>query len=163
MPSPDGKTDDFTQLARVSNPDGTTPLVPAAAVNDGLAPLCDDQGRLITVLYTGSIISGPLSLADIGAAGIGLQAKATAGKLYQCWGNQTTAATLWALLYDIAAGPPAGVPMVAGVPIPSNGAFSFNFPEGLDFSTGIFIALSTGPNAYAAPGAGAGWISALYR
>lgn len=163
MSTPHPKTLDFTQFARVSNADGSTPLAPAASPDDGLAPLCDDQGRLISVIYNGSIISAAASLADIGAAGIGLQVKVTAGKLYQAWGNQTTAAQLWALLYDIAAGPPAGAPMVAGVPIPSNGAFSMSFPEGLDFATGIFIALSTGPNAYAAPGAGAGWISALYR
>jgi hypothetical protein len=162
MTTPHPKTLDFTQLARVSNADGTTALLPAAAVNDGLAPLCDDQGRLITVLYNGSIISGPLSLADIGAVGIGLSVKATAGKLYQAWGNNASGALLWALLYDIAAGPPAGAPAVAALPVPNNGAFSWVFGEGLDFATGIFVAFSTGPNAYVAPAVG-GWISALYR
>lgn len=159
---PDPKLDDFTQFARVSNPTGDSPLG-AANPDDGLSPLCDAQGRLIAVIYNGSIISAAASLADSGAAGIGLAVKATAGKLYQAWGCQTTAAQLWALLYDIAAGPPAGAPAFAAVPVPSNGAFSMTFPEGLDFSTGIYIAFSTGPFAYVAPGAGAGWISALYR
>lgn len=162
MPSPESKTEDTTQFARVSDANGDSPLG-AASPDDGLAPLCDAQGRLISVIYNGSIISQAASLADSGAAGIGLAVKATAGKLYQAWGCQTTAALLWALLYDIAAGPPAGAPAFAAVPCPSNGAFSMFFPEGLDFSTGIYIAFSTQPFAYVAPGVGAGWISALYR
>lgn len=162
MPPPEAKTDDFTQFARVSDANGDSPIG-AASPDDGSAPLCDAEGRLIAVLYNGSIISSAASLADSGAAGIGLQVKATAGKLYQAWGCQTTAAQLWALLFDIAAGPPAGAPAFAAVPVPSNGAFSMVFGEGLDFSTGIHIAFSTGPFVYVAPGVGAGWISALYR
>jgi len=40
------KSQDTTQFARVANPDGTSPIG-AAPVGDGLAPLCDEQGRLI--------------------------------------------------------------------------------------------------------------------
>lgn len=40
------KSQDTTQFARVANPDGTSPIG-AAPIGDGLAPLCDDQGRLI--------------------------------------------------------------------------------------------------------------------
>lgn len=161
MPEP--KLDDFTQLARVSDASGNSALG-AAATDDGLSPLCDPHGRLIVVGYTGGTLpTAAQSVGDSGAAGIGLLVKASAGILYQAWGCQTSGAQLWALLYNIAAGPPAGAPAYAAVPVPNNGGFSMSFAEGLNFSTGIFIALSTTPFVYAAPGAGAGWISALYR
>jgi len=53
------KSNDNTQFARVSNPDGSSPLG-AAAVGDGLAPLCDDQGHLI-VSSGGAVINFALS------------------------------------------------------------------------------------------------------
>jgi hypothetical protein len=40
------KSQDTTQFARVANPDGTSPIG-VAPVGDGLAPLCDEHGRLI--------------------------------------------------------------------------------------------------------------------
>lgn len=163
MPSPDPKTEDTTQFARVADANGDSALG-AAPADSGLAALCDFHGRLIVVPYVGgALVNTAQSSADSGAAGIGLLVKASAGKLYQAWGVQTSGAQLYALLYNIAAGPPAGAPIAAAIAVPNNGNFSMSFGEGLDFSTGIFIALSTTPYTYTAPAAGIGWISALYR
>lgn len=53
------KLNDNTQFARVANADGSSPLG-AAAINDGLAPLCNDQGHLI-VTNGGASINFALS------------------------------------------------------------------------------------------------------
>jgi hypothetical protein len=53
------KNNDNTQFARVANADGSSPIG-AAAVGDGLAPLCDDQGHLI-VSSGGAVINFALS------------------------------------------------------------------------------------------------------
>jgi len=157
------KNDDFTQLARTSDANGDSPIAPAPA-NDGLCPLCDPQGRLIVQVYTGSpVITGPQSLSGDGAQVLTRQVKASAGTLYQAWGAQDTAVQLWLMLFNIAAGPPAGVPFIAAIPVnTTNGMFSMSFGEGLTLGTGIHLAFSTTPYAYAVPVAG-GSISALYR
>lgn len=164
MPEPEPKLDDNSQFARCCDSYGDNPLGGAIA-NDGRSPLCDLDGRLIVVPFTGGHLENVnLSLADMGAAGLGLLVNAGETWLYQAWGLQTSGAQLYALVYNIAAGPPAGAPYIAPVPVPNNGGFSITFPPGgLGFSTGCFVTFSTTPFTYTAPGAGAGWISAMYR
>lgn len=163
MPEPTGKLDDFSQFARCCDAFGDNP-VGGAVPNDGRSPLCDLDGRLIVVPFSGGHLSNvALSRADMGAAGLGFLVNVGETWLHQAWGVQTTAAQLWLLMYNIAAGPPAGAPWVAPIPVPSNGGFSFANGDGLGFAAGCFLTFSTTPYVYTAPGAGAGWITALYR
>ena len=236
------KNNDNTQFARVGNPDGSSPLG-AAAINDALAPLCDDNGRLIctnaggTINFSfsrtsntdgsspagaqapgtlqpqlvdahgrpitsnltanadgtnpngaaapdtmqvplldahgrvivvpyvgGSLLSGAPSYADSAAVVFTLLVSAAPCKLYQAFGSHAEGALLWLHLFDLAATPPGGavVPKCAALPVPDQGMWSHNFPEGLSFSTGLVIAYSTTQATYTAPTTG-GWISALYR
>lgn len=158
----DPKTAQYTQFARVGNPDGSSPIA-AASPNQALAPLVDEDGRLIVVPFTGAPIpTGDLIRADSGGAALTLQAKASAGRLYQAWGTQIATAILWLQLFDLAAGPPAGSPFVAPIPILQNGIWSFAIPNGLALNIGILLALSTTAYTYTAPAAG-GWFTALYN
>lgn len=156
------KNDDNTQFGRAANADGSSPIGVGAA-NDGLAPLLDTEGRLITVPYVGGAALGiSPTLVDSGAVVINQLISGAAAKLYQCWGNQVSGAMLWFMLFNVAATPPAGAPYVAAIPVPSGGMFSCTFSEGLDFSTGIVGAWSTSQVTYVAPIIG-GWISGLIR
>lgn len=157
------KNNDNTQFARVANVDGSSPL-PAAAPGDALAPLCDDQGHLVVAPYVGgSVLSGAPTLVDSAAVSLWYAVSAAAAKLYQAWGAQDSGGLLWVQAFNLAAGPPGvAVPVISPIPVDSPGFWSFSFPEGISFSTGIVIAYSTTQSTYTAPVTG-GWISALIR
>lgn len=155
------KSDDNTQFGRVANFDGTTPIA-AAAANDGLAPLCDSEGRLITVPFVGgSILSSSPLRTDSGAAVLWNMIVSAPATLFQAFGSQASGGLLWAMLFDAAAGPPVGIPFVAALPVQNNGMWNYSFNRGLSFANGILVAYSTSNLAYAAPAAG-GWITGLY-
>jgi len=152
-------TSNLTANADGSNPGG------AAAPNTLQIPLLDSHGRAITVPYVGgSILSGAPTFADSQAVVLWYLLSPAACKLYQAWGAQASGAQLWLQLFNLAAGPPGGavVPRAAPIPVPNNGMWSFNFPEGLSFVTGLVIAYSTTQSTYTAPVTG-GWISGFIR
>lgn len=146
-----------------SNADGSNPGG-AGAANTMQIPLVDSHGRTIVVPYVGgSILSGAQTRVDSGAVVLWQLVSAAACKLYQAFGSQSSGGLLWALLFDLAAGPPgAATPYVSGLPVQNNGMWSLSFPEGLSFATGLVIAYSTVLTGYTAPAAG-GWITALIR
>lgn len=146
-----------------SNADGTNPGG-ASAANTCQIPLVDSHGRLITVPYVGgTILSGAQTRVDSGAVVLWQLVSAAACKLYQAFGSQSSGGLLWALLFDLAAGPPGvATPYVSGLPVQNNGMWSLAFSEGLSFATGLVIAYSTVLTGYTAPAAG-GWITALIR
>lgn len=155
------KNQDNTQLARVSDVNGDSPIA-AAPADDGLAPLCDSDGHLIVQQYTGSeLVTGPQLLADGGGQIVTLVAKAAAGTLYQAFGAQSVAARLWLMVFDDATAPPAGAPYISALPVNQFGVYSMTF-EGLEFSNGILLSYSTNQFVYAAAPAGGG-ITAIYR
>lgn len=157
------KTLDNTQFGRVSNAAGDSPIG-AGAANDGLAPLLDSHGRLITVPYSGGgIASTPPTLVDSAAVVTWQLISATAKILKQAWGSQNSGGLLWVQMFNLAAGPPgAATPVIAPIPVDSPGAWSLSFPEGLSFTTGIVIGYSTTHTTYTLPTIG-GWVSALIR
>lgn len=158
------KNDDNTQFARVANADGSSPIA-AGAANDGLAPLVDSAGRLITVQYSGGgILSGDPTFVDSQMVTVSQLISATPCKLYQAWGAQASGVMLWLQLFNLAASPPGGavVPHSTPLPVQNNGMWSQSFESGLTFSTGLVIAYSTAQGLYVAPAVG-GWISALIR
>lgn len=156
------KNDDNTQFGRVNNADGTSPIG-TATVNDGLAPLLDQHGRLVVTQFIGGgVLSTPVTPVDSAGVVLWQLISAASGKLFQAWGSQNSGAALWVQLFNVAAGPPAGAPYVAPVPCVSGGMWSMNFPEGLAFGTGLVIAYSTAHAAYAAPAVG-GWITGHIR
>lgn len=158
------KSNDNTQFGRVANADGSSPIA-AAAANDGLAPLLDSNGRLITVPYAGgSVLSDNPTLRDSQAVTPWHLINAGAAVLKQAWGAQNSGGLLWVQVFNLVAGPPGGavVPTIAPIPVDSPGYWSLAFPEGISFSTGIVIAYSTTQTTYTAPTIG-GWISALIR
>lgn len=156
------KNNDNTQFSRVSNADGTSPLG-AAPINDALAPLVDSHGRLIVTPFVGGgLISAPPTRVDSAAVVQWQLISAAACKLFQAWGSQVSGALLWVQLFNIAAGPPAGAPYVAPIPCNNQGMWSVNFPDGLNFPTGLVIGYSTAHPAYALPAVG-GWITGLIR
>lgn len=156
------KNNDNTQFSRVSNANGTSPLG-ASPINDALAPLVDSHGRLIITPYVGGgLVSGALTRVDSAAIVQWQLVSAAACKLFQAFGSQVTGALLWVHFFNIAAGPPAGAPFVAPIPCNDQGVWSVNFPDGLDFSTGLVIGYSTAHQPYALPAVG-GWITGLIR
>lgn len=156
------KNDDTTQFARVSNADGTSPLG-AVPIDDGLAPLCDDHGRLIiTPFVGGGLINDPPTRVDSAGVVAWQLISAAPCKLYQAWGSQVSGVLLWVHLFNIVAGPPAGAPAVAPIVCNDQGIWSLNVPDGLDFSTGLVIGYSTAHTPYALPAVG-GWITGLIR
>jgi hypothetical protein len=160
------KLDDNTQFGRVGNANGTSPIA-AGAINDGLAPLVDNQGRLITVPYVGgSIISGQALFLDSQAIVPWLALWPFAnGKLISAFGSQSSGIQLWLQIFNLLAGPPGGavIPYVSPIVVPNNGSWSFTFPEGgITFTNGILIAYSTTQATYTAPAVG-GWISGFVR
>lgn len=157
------KLDDNTQFGRVADAAGNSPIG-AAPADDGLAPLLDSHGRLLVVPYTGGPApSTPISRADSGALTTFLLVKASPGTLYQAWGSQVSGVALWLQIYDLAVAPPAGAPYAAPIPVLNNGVWSLVFPQGLAFTTGILLALSTTMPNYTAPGPVCGWFTGLYR
>jgi hypothetical protein len=150
-------------VGKIGNANGTNPGG-AGAINTLEIPLIDNQSRLIVVPYQGgTLLSGPPTLVDSAAVALFLDVSAVAAKVYQAWGAQDSGGLLWVQVFDLAAGPPGvAVPVIAPIPVDSPGYWSFSFPEGIAFSTGIVIAYSTTQTTYTAPVTG-GWISALIR
>jgi len=146
-----------TQFGRVSDASGNSPLG-ALPADNGLAPLCDPHGRLITVPYSVSSLGTP-NYNDSAGVVPWLLVVAGAAKLLQAWGSQASGGLLWLHLFDLAAGAPAGLPLCAPLPVPNNGMWSHSFPHGLSFNNGVLIAYSTSNLGYVAPTIG-GWISA---
>jgi hypothetical protein len=159
------KNNDNTQIGRVSTAAGNSPIA-VAPPNDGLAPLLDNNGRLITVPFVGgSIISAAPTFVDSQAVVLWRLISAASCKLFQGWGAQNSGGLLWLQLFNLAAGPPGGavVPRAAPIPVPNQGVWSLTFADGgLSFSTGLVIAYSTTQSTYTAPIIG-GWISGLIR
>lgn len=159
------KLADNTQFGRVSTAAGNSPIA-IAPPNDGLAPLLDDNGRLITVPFVGGmIVSTAPTFVDSQVVVLWQLISAVACNLTQAWGAQASGGLLWLQLFNLAAGPPGGavVPRAAPIPVPNNGMWSLVFGDGgLSFSTGLVIAYSTTQSTYTAPAIG-GWISGFVR
>jgi hypothetical protein len=148
------KSNDNTQWARVSS-DGTR-AVPLPD-GDGIEPLATPDG-VVWVRTAGSPIdpSVPLTRYDNGAA---FAAQGTAvvsavpATLIRVFGFKTGPNIEYVQLYDLAGGPPAGVPF-AQFAVAQNADFSLDFGiTGRPLATGLVVALSTAATAFAAAAA----------
>jgi len=84
------------------------------------------------------------------------EVKATAGQIYRIYAFNLASSVLYLQIFNLAA---ASVTVGTTVPLsslpmtPSNGGFTFEFPMGWEFDTGITVAVTTGPQTAGAPGA----------
>ncbi len=151
MPAPQ-KSLENTQFGRTSDSAGNSVPAPfALSFNQGLAPLVDDNGRLITRLadQNGFIDIGTFNEFTSGAArsptaGVTVEAVPLV-RLESIWGyNANVVPTLFFLhIYDIIAPPTPGVSTpVYVVPVPGNFA-TFSFSERISFASGYTVAASS--------------------
>lgn len=95
---------------------------------------------------TGGIPSTARLLSAAGTSGDATNVKASAGRLYAIQGANVRTSALYLKLYNSASAPTAG----SGTPVktlylPASSAFTFDWPLGLTFSTGIgFTIVTTG-------------------
>lgn len=157
------KTDDNTQFARVAEATGLAPAGTTGSPGDGLAPLCDDQGRLLVVTASpGGGASGTVTNSDSAALESSRILLASAGRLLIVYGFNDSAADLYLQTFDQAGALAGGeVPVGCNLPVPAGEFFSLvPGPYGREFANGIVVGLSTTLATYTAPGAAAGWFNA---
>lgn len=148
------KTNDNTQWGLASS-DGTraTAGAVAAADGDGIEPTVDLDGRIWARDAASPIVPGsPLIRYDNGGA-FAPQATAVVAAapatLLRVYGFKTGANVEYVQLYDLAAGPPAGVPF-AQFAVPQDGNFSLDFgATGRPLVNGLVVALSTSAIGFA--------------
>lgn len=158
------KTGDNQQWGLVS-PDGTRAGAGFGALpaGDGGEPLIDTESRIWTRDAGSPIDPGtPLIRYDNGGAFAGQTTaviSAAPATLIRVFGFKTGGGVEYLQLYDLAAGPPAGVPF-AQLPVAQDGSFSLDFGiTGRPLVTGLVAALSTSAVAFVAAGATM-WINA---
>lgn len=153
------KTQDNTQFALVAtNGARPMPLTPG----EGIEPLADSQGRLYVLVANGPVPPGEtIDYYDNGGAfapQITAVVRATPGSLVRVYGFKTAAGVEYVQLYNLAAGPPSGVPF-AQFPVGQNGTFSLDFATPRPLSVGLVVALSTSPTSFVAAAASM-WVNA---
>lgn len=156
------KTEDNTQFARVAEATGLAPAGQSGSPNDGLAPLCDSEGRLIVVTAAGGGGGGGIVNSDSTALESSRQLLAAPGTLIVLYGFNASAAMLYLQTFDQLGALAGGeVPAGGNLPVPAGEFFSLvPGPYGRAFATGIVVGLSTTLATYTAPGAAAGWFNA---
>ena len=152
------KTTDNSQWGLATS-DGTraTGLKPPAVDGHGIEPVVDLDGRVWTRDGLSPIdpALGVIRYDNAGAfAGQGIALVAVLPlTLLRIFGFKTGANVEYIQLYDLAAGPPAGVPF-AQFAVPQDGDFSLDFGvTGRPLTTGLVVALSTSAVAFVAAGA----------
>lgn len=156
------KNEDNTQFARIADALGNSPIGPLP-IGDGVAPLADDNGRLIVrdsglAPVQASMIVGVATAPPL----VNFQMTVGPTRVFQIWASHNNVATQWLQMFDSAAPPAAlAVPLYATLPIPQAGVGSLVVPTGLLMLAGFNIGFSSTPDTWTA--GGPGLITAIAR
>lgn len=145
------KTNDNQQFALVATNDARP--VPLTS-GEGIEPLADPDGRLY-VLIAGTVPPAPGSITYYDNAGAFAQqslavVSAAPAALIRVYGFKAGPGTEYVQLYDLAAGPPGAAIPFAQFPVEQDAAFSLDFANGRQLTTGLVVALSTTSTLYTA-------------